>query len=113
LFSTVSGAPAHFVFHKDEIGHQGLADAQEMVCFVPGDFEEPFVYYLIPRTGKWITQVSHGLAQNDHKQSTVNGRRPRKINSGHFRMDHPVPLTTVLNAFTLPTYVDGYLSPIQ
>jgi hypothetical protein len=58
LFATVSGAPAHFVFNMDEMGHQSWADAQKTVCFVPADFQEPVVHYPVSRTGKRITLVA-------------------------------------------------------
>jgi hypothetical protein len=40
------------------------------------------------------------------QRSTVNGGRPRELDSSHFLMDYPVPLTAVLHAFTLPTNSD-------
>jgi hypothetical protein len=47
LFSTVSGTAAHFIFNRDEKSHQRWADTQEMVCFVPADFKEPFVSFRV------------------------------------------------------------------
>jgi hypothetical protein len=58
LFTTVSGAPAHFVFNMDEMGHQTWADAQQTVCFVPVDFEDSIVHYPVPRTGKRVTLIA-------------------------------------------------------
>jgi hypothetical protein len=57
LFATVSGAPAHFVFNMDEMGHQTWVDAEKTVCFVPAEFTEPIVHYPLSRTGKRITLI--------------------------------------------------------
>jgi hypothetical protein len=58
LFSTVFSVPAHFLLNIDEMGRQGETDAREMAWFVPGDSEEPFVHYPIPRTGKRFTLIA-------------------------------------------------------
>jgi hypothetical protein len=58
LFAQVSGAPAHFVFNIDEMGHQTWADAQNKTCFVPSDHPGDEVFYPVSRTGKRITLVS-------------------------------------------------------
>jgi hypothetical protein len=58
LFANVSGAPAHFVFNMDEMGHQTWADAREIMCFVPGDYQEDTVPYPVSRTGKRITLIA-------------------------------------------------------
>jgi hypothetical protein len=58
LLAAVSGAPAHFVFNMDEMGHQAWADAHDVICFVPRDVEEPTVSYPVSRTGKRITLIA-------------------------------------------------------
>jgi hypothetical protein len=58
LCANVSGAPAHFVFNMDEMGHQTWADAREIICFVPGDYPDETVPYPVSRTGKRVTLVA-------------------------------------------------------
>jgi hypothetical protein len=43
----VSGAPAHFIFNRDEIGHQDWADAHDQIWFVQRDAAENEVFYQI------------------------------------------------------------------
>jgi hypothetical protein len=57
-FSTVSGTPARFIFYMDEMGRQGQAGEQEMVCFVPVNFDGPFVYCPAPRRGKSLILIA-------------------------------------------------------
>jgi hypothetical protein len=58
LFQTISGAPCHFVFNMDEMGHQDWADAKETVCYGSADSTEDRLYYPVPRTGKRITLIA-------------------------------------------------------
>jgi hypothetical protein len=58
LWNNISGAPAHFVFNMDEMGHQEWADAPEKVCFVPVSHAPDHVFYPVPRTGKRITLIA-------------------------------------------------------
>jgi hypothetical protein len=58
LFNTISGAPSHFVFNMDEMGHQDWADAKETVCYGPANSTEERLYYPVPRSGKRITLIA-------------------------------------------------------
>jgi hypothetical protein len=58
LFAPVSGAPAHFVFSMDEMGHQEWADAPDKVCFVPVSHRGDHVFSPVSRTGKRITLLA-------------------------------------------------------
>jgi hypothetical protein len=44
--------------------------------------------------------------------TTINTKQStgRAFDNGHFFMDHPAPLTAVLDVFTLPTNADDHLS---
>jgi hypothetical protein len=52
------GAPAHFVFSMDEMGHQDWADRTEKTCLVPAYHPTKYVYIPVSRTGKRITQMA-------------------------------------------------------
>jgi hypothetical protein len=54
----VPGAPAHFVFNMDEIGHQSWAKAPETFCFVHSEFTESTVHVPVSRIGKRITLIA-------------------------------------------------------
>jgi hypothetical protein len=57
-FATVSGAPAHFAFHLDEMGHQAWADAQKNVCLMRADVSDSILSYPESRTGERITMIA-------------------------------------------------------
>jgi hypothetical protein len=71
LESTVSGAPAHFVFNLDEMGHQPWADAKKRKCFVPADASPDSVRYPTSRTGKRITLVACICADGSYVRPTL------------------------------------------
>jgi hypothetical protein len=71
LCATVSGAPAHFVFNMDEMGHQTWADAPNKKCYVPTTHPGHEVPYPVPRTGKRITLVACVAADGSFLKPTI------------------------------------------
>jgi hypothetical protein len=77
LFANVSGAPAHFVFNMDEMGHQTWSDAHNKTCFVPSDHPGDEMFYPVSRTGKRITLVACVAADGSFlKPAVVVSRKP-------------------------------------
>jgi hypothetical protein len=58
LFAPISGAPVHFLFDMDEMGHREWSDSTEKICFAPAHHSEDLVYYPVSRTGKCITLLA-------------------------------------------------------
>jgi hypothetical protein len=54
----VSGAPVHFVFNMDEMGHQNGADVHDTICLVPRDAPDDEAFYPVSRTGKHIMLIA-------------------------------------------------------
>jgi hypothetical protein len=71
LFATLSGAPAHFVFNMDEMGHQEWADAPDNGCVVPISHGGNRVYYPVSRTGKRITLLACVAADGSYLKPAV------------------------------------------
>jgi hypothetical protein len=68
LMSTVSGAPAHFIFNMDEMG-QSWVHAPETVYFVHSKLTESAIYVPVSRIGKRITLIACIAADHMHSQS--------------------------------------------
>jgi hypothetical protein len=66
LYSYVHGVPAHFVANMDEMGHQPFADAKDLLCFVPSDYDKSAVRYPVSRIGKRITLIGTIFADGSY-----------------------------------------------
>jgi hypothetical protein len=57
LCQTVSGTPANFVWHMDEMGHQTWSDARDTIRFLPFDLSDTRVACPVLRTCKRIALI--------------------------------------------------------
>lgn len=57
LRESIDGAPPHFVFNMDEMGHQDYADARHKLCVIPSYVTEK-AYYEVSRRGKRISLIA-------------------------------------------------------
>jgi hypothetical protein len=71
LCATVSGAPAHFLFNMDEMGHQTWTDAPNKKCHIPKTHPGNEVLYPVPRTGKRMTLVACVAADGSFFKPTI------------------------------------------
>jgi hypothetical protein len=62
----IDGAPSHFVFNMDEMGHQDWADKRNKRCFIPAGATDEEVYFAVSRTAKRITLIACIAADGSH-----------------------------------------------